>query len=49
LLYRIEVWQNGVRAAAYDSSRAGLGSYEIPDDWHLWKKYPQKFKYADIR
>jgi len=49
LLYRIEIWQNGVCAASCDSSRTGLGAYEIPADWHLWKKYPQKFKYADIR
>ena len=49
LLYRIEVWQNGVLAAKFDSSRAGLGAYDIPADWHEWKKYPQKFKYAEIR
>ena len=49
LLYRIEVWQNGVMAASYDSPRTGLGAYDIPKDWHLWKKYPQKFKYAEIR
>ena len=49
LLYRIEVWQNGVLAAKFDSPRTGLGAYDIPADWHEWKKYPQKFKYADIR
>lgn len=49
LLFRVEVWQNGVRTAAYESSRSGLGTLEIPEDWHLYKKYPQKFKYADIR
>ena len=49
LLYRIEVWQNGALAASFDSSRNGLGNYEIPDDWHVWKKYPQKFKYVDFR
>lgn len=49
LLYRIEVWQNGVRAAAFDSPRTGLGAYDIPKDWHVWKKYPQKIKYAEIR
>ena len=49
LLYRIEVWQNGVLAAKFDSPRTGLGAYEIPADWHEWRKYPQKFKYADIR
>ena len=49
LLYRIEVWQNGVLVAKHDSSRTGLGAYDIPADWHEWKKYPQKFKYAEIR
>ena len=49
LLYRIEVWQNGVLVAKFDSSRAGLGAYDIPKDWYEWGKYPQKFKYAEIR
>ena len=49
LLYRIEVWQNGALTAKFDSSRTGLGAYDIPADWHEWKKYPQKFKYAEIR
>lgn len=49
LLYRIEVWQNGVLVAKHDSSRTGLGAYDIPSDWHEWKKCPQKFKYAEIR
>jgi len=49
LLYRIEVWQNGVLVARHDSSRTGLGSYEIPPDWYLPKKYPQKFVYVDVR
>ena len=49
LLYRIEVWQNGVQVAKFDSSRTGLGAYDIPADWYEWKKYPQKLKYAEIR
>ena len=49
LLFRIEVWQNGVLVAKHDSSRTGLGAYDIPADWYEWKKYPQKFKYAEIR
>ena len=49
LLYRIEVWQNGSCVAKYESSRAGLGAYGVPPDWHEWKKYPQKFKYVEIR
>ena len=49
LLYRIEVWQNGFCVAKYESSRTGLGAYDIPPDWHEWKKYPQKFKSVEIR
>ena len=49
LLYRIEVWQNGAMVASCDSPRTGLGAYDIPKDWYEWKKYPQKFKYAEIR
>ncbi len=49
LLFRIEVWQNGVCVAKHESSRAGLGAYGIPADWYEWKKYPQKFKYAELR
>ena len=49
LLYRIEVWQNGFCVAKYESSRTGLGAYDIPSDWYEWKKYPQKFKYVEIR
>ena len=47
LLCRFELWQNGHLVGSSDSSRAGLGAYDIPDDWHVWKKYPQKFKYVD--
>ena len=49
LLYRIEVWQNGFCVAKHESSRTGLGAYDIPPDWYEWKKYPQKFKYVEIR
>jgi len=49
LLYRIEIWQNGTLVAKYESSRAGLGKYEIPDDWHVWKRHPQKFRYVEAR
>ena len=49
LLYRIEVWQNGVCVAKHESSHTGLGAYDIPPDWHAWKKYPGKFKYVEIR
>ena len=47
LLYRIEVWQNGILAKEYESPRTGLGKYEIPDDWHVWHKYPMKYKYIE--
>ena len=47
LLCRFELWQNGVLVGSSDSSRTGLGGYDIPDDWYAWKKYPQKFKYVD--
>ena len=46
LLYRIEVWQNGVRVAVHESSHTGLGAYELPDDWHVWKRHPQRFLYS---
>ena len=49
LLYRIEVWQNGFCVAKYESSRTGLGAYDIPPDWYEWKKYPGKFKYVESR
>ena len=49
LLTRVEIWQNGVLVATYESSRAGLGNFSIPTNWHRFKKYQDKFKYADIR
>ncbi len=47
--YRIELWQNGAMAASWDSPKTGLGKYALPADWHAWKKYPQKFRYVDVR
>ena len=47
LLFRFELWQNGVMVGSRESSWSGLGKYELPKDWHVWKKYPQKFKYVD--
>jgi len=46
LLFRIELWQNGVLVAKHESSHAGLGSAGLPKDWYAWKKYPQKFRYS---
>lgn len=47
LLFRLEIWQNGSMVGSHESSHSGLGKYELPDDWHIWKKYPQKFQYVD--
>ena len=49
IIYRLELWQNGALAASWESSKTGLGKYALPDDWHAWKKHPQKFKYVDVR
>lgn len=46
LLFRIEIWQNGVLVARHESPRTGLGAYSLPDDWHVWKRHPDKFKYV---
>ena len=45
----IQLWQNGVMVASWESSKAGLGKYALPADWYAWQKYPQKFKYVDVR
>ena len=46
LVWRIEVWQDGALATSWESSKAGLGKYALPGDWHAWKKYPLKFRYV---
>ena len=44
--YRIEVWYKGGCVAAYDTLRASdLKKLQLPDDWHVSFKHPQKFKY----
>ena len=44
--YRIEVWYKGGRVAVYDTLRASdLKKLQLPDDWHVSFKHPQKFKY----
>ena len=48
LLFRLELWQNGALAGVYESSRTGLGAYDIPADWSVWRKYPQKFRYVAV-
>ena len=45
VVFRLELWQNGALAAQWESSKSGLGKYALPADWHVWGKYPQKFKY----
>ena len=47
LLFRFELWQFGVLAGSFESSRTGLGKLDIPEDWHVWRKYPRKFTYVD--
>ena len=47
ILFRFELWQNGARIAQYESSHTGLGKYEIPADWYVLGKYPQKFRYPE--
>lgn len=47
LLVRLEMWQNGVKIGEHESSQTGLGKFDLPKDWYVWKKYPQKFRYVD--
>jgi len=48
LLYRLELWQNGAMVTSWESSKTGLGKYSLPNDWHVWRKHPQLFKYVDV-
>ena len=44
--YRIEVWYKGGCVAVYDTLRASdIKKLQIPVDWHVSFKHPQKFKY----
>jgi hypothetical protein len=44
--YRIEMWNNGVSVASYDSMRDNvLKKFDLPEDWYISNKYTQKFKY----
>lgn len=47
LVYHCELWQNGALVGEHESSHTGLGKYAIPADWHVWKRYPTKFKYVE--
>ena len=48
LLYRLELWQGGAMVTSWESSKTGLGRYSLPNDWHVWRKYPQLFKYVNV-
>lgn len=44
--YRIEMWYKGGCVAAYDTLRpSDIKKLQIPEDWHVSFKHPQKFKY----
>ena len=44
--YRIEVWYRGGCVATYDTIRASdLKKIQLPEDWHVSFKHPEKFKY----
>lgn len=42
LWYRLELWANGKLIAEYNTvNKAVLDSKKIPEDWYIYKKYPQ--------
>ena len=44
--YRIELWYNGSCVSTYDTIRESqLNRLQLPEDWHVSFKYPEKFKY----
>lgn len=44
--YRIEMWYKGGCVAVYDTLRpSDIKKLQIPEDWHVSFKHPQKFKY----
>lgn len=48
LCFRFECWQNGKLVGIYDSkSPAQLKARNIPQDWFIWGKYSDRFKYRD--
>ena len=45
--YRLEMWQKGECVAVYDTIRSSaLKRLQLPEDWHISFKYPDKFKYC---
>ncbi len=48
--YRIELWYNGACVSVYDTIKESqLNRLQIPADWHVSFKYPEKFKYRAPR
>ena len=48
--YRIEIWYNGACISTYDTIKdIQLKRLQIPADWHISFKYPEKFKYRPPR
>lgn len=46
--YRLEFWYDGTCISTFDTFRpAQLSKLQIPDDWHIMFKYPEKFKYPN--
>ena len=44
--YRIEVWYNGACVSVFDTIKASqLNRLQLPEDWYVSFKYPEKFKY----
>ena len=44
--YRTEMWYRGACVAFYCTLRSSdMKKYELPEDWHVSFKYPEKFKY----
>lgn len=44
--YRLEMWQKGECVAVYDTiSASAIKRLQLPEDWHISFKYPDKFKY----
>ena len=44
--YRIELWYNGACVSVFDTIKASqLNRLQLPEDWHVSFKYPEKFKY----
>ncbi len=48
--YRLELWYNGACISHYDTIKPSqLNRLQLPSDWHVSFKYPEKFKYRAPR